>query len=901
MLTTGGQNREHKVTVKYIPDKNYVEGTEESPDEEKTEASQPTYIVPVKPTGDVELDKGDLGDDELTVEDTKNPTPQPGDPDYVDPSNPGATTSQETVIRKTINTSYGSFHKNDEEIADFFSMALKSSTSMAHKPSVSNPAVADVLGIEDGKLKVQVNSCGTSVITVKQDANALYTGITYILTVNVSPDPALRPKVQIRMTSRNLTALAEAGAPAVASALAAMLPLMAEPAAAVRATADRASMPPRPGDVMEYTVTGLNLTDGSSWQAAELKDAIGQNLVFDPESVELAANYPTHSNQYSLGTSAFYQGFNWDGLDWVDVAGKDYTFSAQTLSKLIGNVYGGQSTSVRFQATVADGTGDRPESGKTPTIDTTPSGEGGFGKPETQPGEEVTNPQPLTPGEDIVFVGDGGTDPDDPTDPIDPGKDGKTEVLPKDPAAGDIETDVKVDLIGTETTHEPDRVVVGDTLKVTATSTNTKPDSKLVDAVIKVTLPKGAELKPGTIKLTDAEGNTYDVPDSAYDPKTGTVAVNAGDLYGLESAELTFEVEVTSTKDTRPPDGEDPDAPEGGYDPSRPDDFPIGGSTQGGTPSGEYDKTHPNGPDGGEESYDKPKPGTPHEPTEGDDDEALIVTPPSTDPGALPVLPKDPVVEGPDADIKVVKTADNTSREEEETHVGDVIRYTVTLSNSRLHSMWYDAVFIDVVPKGMEPVEGTIRVTGPDGVEHEVADEAYDAATRTLAVRAGDVAGGTRATLVFDVLVTEDAIGADIGNTATAYGTKPSEADPGAVTGGADRPGAGGLFDPDGGLDSFLAGSRGKGVSNAEAAYPAGTDARGGVLAAADGGSGAGDGSGSGDGKKTIASKTKLAKTGDENGTALASLAVMAAGALALLVVALRRNRAERRRATRRW
>ncbi|MCI8424750.1 MAG: hypothetical protein HFJ72_03705 [Adlercreutzia sp.] len=919
LLELAGNGGEHKVNIEYIPDKNYIEGVDKNPD---NAGEDDTFIVPVPPKGEVKPDDADK--DKVVIEDTPNPKPQPGDPDYVDPNkptDPSAPANKTTVIRKTISVDYSKFHSVDEEVADFFSVAVKSTSSVKPEFSVSNSAVADIvrgedgdIGLDaDGKLKLQVNSCGTSVITVTQKANALYTGITYILTVNVTPDPALRPKVQIRLTSRNLTALAEAGAPAVARIAEAVLPVAAPLAAvpAAQATSDRASLPPRPGDVMEYTVTGLNLTDGSSWQAAELKDAIGQNLVFDPSSVELAANYPTHSRQYSLGTTEFYRDFDWASLPWSDVKSSDYTFSAQTLSKLIGNVYGGQSTSVRFQATVAEGTGDRPENGKVPTIETVPEGGGGFGKPETQPGEEVTNPQPLKPGEDIVFVGDGGTNPDNPTDPVDPDKGSKTEVLPKDPTAADISTEVKTELIGTEVTHEPDRVLVGDTLKVTATSTNNAPDSKLVDGVIKVTLPKGAELKGGTIKLTDAEGNVHEVPDSAYDPKTGTVAVNIGDLYGGESAELTFEVEITSTKDTRPPDGgdgddgngEDPDDPSNPGGSGRPDDFPIGGSTQGGTPSGEYDKTHPNGPDGGEEPYDKPEPGTPYVPTDGDGDEELIVTPPSTDPGALPVLPKDPVVGGPEADITVTKMAANTSREEEETHVGDVIRYTVTLANAKPHSMWYGAVFVDELPKGMEPVAGTIRVTGPDGVEREVPDEAYDPSTRILAVEAGDLAGERSAVLVFDALVTEDAIGADIGNTATAYGTKPSEADPSGVVGdSASRPTPGAPFTPDRGWDAFFRENQGAGVSNAEAAYPAGTDAKGGVLAAADGdGSGAGDGSGKGDGKKTIASKTKLAKTGDENGTALASLAVMAAGAFALLIVALRRNRAERRRATRRW
>ena len=149
-------------------------------------------------------------------------------------------------------------------------------------------------------------------------------------------------------------ALAARGLAAVASGDAA--------AFAARATDGRASTPPRPGDVLEYTVTGLNLTPGSAWQAAELKDMIDAKLSFDAKSVEIAPNYATRTDKStSLGTAAFYDGFDWDdpSLGWkaVDRGGADgYEFDdgTSTLTKGIGSVYGGQSTSVRFQATVGE-------------------------------------------------------------------------------------------------------------------------------------------------------------------------------------------------------------------------------------------------------------------------------------------------------------------------------------------------------------------------------------------------------------------------------------------------------------------------------------------------------------------------------------------------------------------
>lgn len=925
VLETTGQGNVHEVTVKYIPDKNYVEGTESSPDEEKTEATKPTTIVPVKPSGDVEPDEEDkdkgviVGD---TPEDERPATPgAPNDPSNPgDPPNPGTTPAVGTVVYKTITASYAAFHdKDNAEIADFFRLDMQSNSAAPFSdPVVSNPAVADLVRDENGKpildengkLQIRVDSCGTTVITVTQKPNALYSGVTYILTVNITPDPSIRPKIQIRLTWRNLTALGETRPQQVAAfAIQAIAAFAAgdEPAAAAqaieRAAVDRANTPPRPGDVLEYTVTGLNLTPGSAWQAAELKDMIDQKLSFDARSVEIAPNYATHSDQYGLSTPAFYQDFDWNGLSWASVDGKDFTWSAPTLTKGIGTVYGGQSTSVRFQATVGEdqGLGDRPEDGKTPEIVNEPSGGGSFGKPENQPGD-TTTPTPLDPNSDIEVIGNGEPDPE--TGEL-PGPE-PTPVLPKDPAPADIVTTVKVDIKDHREEHDDDRVLVGDTLQVTVTSTNRGPDSKLANAVVKATLPVGMEPKAGTIKLVDGEGNTYDVPDSAYDPLTGIVAVNAGDLYGDESAQLTFDVEVVSTSETRLPGGEDGASKPGSNDPGDPDDPEnpgnrpegpeITGGTLGETPTNEWELDHPTDPDGTDPSdpAPKPTPGTPFEPTKpwNELEEEFITTPPSNDPDMPPVLPASPSTEdkdGAEADIKVTKTAANTSREGDETRVGDIVRYTVTLSNSGLHTMWYDAVIRDEVPKGLEPLSGTIRLTGPDGTEREVPDSAYDSATRVLAVTAGDLVGGRSATLVFDCEVTADAIGSDIGNVASAHGTPPTGVDPGQVSGGAARPTPGEPFTPPEGWDAFL--REYPGVSNADApAYAPGTDAKGGVLAAD--ANDKGDEREKGDKKDPI----KLAQTGDDLATKLAALAMAAIVSGSVAVVLITRRRTDRMR-----
>ena len=930
-LASDAASNTHEVTVRYVPDKNYVEGTEDNP---QNEATQPTPIIPVKPEGGVTPEDPD----KVEIEDS--PEPAPG-PDGTDPDNP---TGKMQVVRKTITVNYGDFHQKDAELDDFFKMALTSNSSAPGSFSVSNTAVVDLLRDsdgkpvmdEDGKLQVVVNSCGTSVITLEQKANALFTGIKYILTVNVTPDPSIRPKIQIRLTWRNLTALGEAaGAPAcalVSRGLEAVASGNAASFAATRAAADRADTPPRPGDVLEYTVTGLNLTPGSAWQAAELKDMIDAKLSFDAKSVEIAPNYATRTDKSTaLGTAAFYDGFDWDdpSLGWktVDRGGADgYEFDngTSTLTKGIGAVYGGQSTSVRFQATVGEneGLGDRPEGGKLPEIVNKPAGGGEFGKPEgdVKPGE-TPDVKPLEP-EDIVIVGDDAEpDPDNPDNPqpANPGTVGPTPVLPKDPPAADIQTTVKVELKEHKEEHDGDRFMVGDTLRVTVTSTNTAPDSKLANAVVKATLPIGMEPVAGSIKLVLDDGTELPVPDSAYDPKTGVVAVNAGDLYGGESARLVFDVEVVSTSETRDPsDPDNPGSPDDPDDPSkpgepggRPEGPGIEGGTLGETPTDEWEREHPmvpdpDDPDGplvpGEptEPVEKPEPGTPFVPAKPWEDleDELVSTPPSQDPDMPPVLPANPKLEddadGP-ADVKVAKTAENLDRGDGTTRVGDTVRYTVTLSNAKAHTMWYGAVIRDEIPKGLEPLAGTIRLTAPSGAEVEVPDSAYDPATRVLAVTAGDLAGGRTAVLTFECEVTEDALGADIGNVATAHGTRPSDADPSEVAPGATRPAPGEPFEPSEGWDAFLKDN--PGLANPDVAYPEGTDSKGGVQPAAEQ-----DDEDNGSGKGNSKTRIKLAQTGDDLLGAAVALALAAAAAAAVLIVlALRRRRERRERHTGQW
>ena len=106
------------------------------------------------------------------------------------------------------------------------------------------------------------------------------------------------------------------------------------------------------------------------------------------------------------------------------------------------------------------------------------------------------------------------------------------------------------------------------------------------------------------------------------------------------------------------------------------------------------------------------------------------------------------------------------------TRVGDVLRYTVTLSNEgAANSCLQNAVVSDPLPAGLEPVANSIKLVSADGTEVAVADSAYDKASRTIAVTAGDLWGGKEVVLVFDVTVGKEAMGANNVNIALAHGT----------------------------------------------------------------------------------------------------------------------------------
>ena len=560
--------------------------------------------------------------------------------------------------------------------------------------------------------------------------------------------------------------------------------------------------PTQPRDRIRYTIEASNGAKGSLWTDVVVTDPLPACLALDERSVRL--------------TNA------WEGLEGRTLARADaaaagdvgkFSLSAPgadgrpVLTVPAGDVGGGSSATVSFECTVRGG------------LDFSDPAAVDLANVASATGKR---PDPDGPdGPDVGPVAPPDTDPATPP--------GGGTVAPADPDVRVAKSVENLAAPGGKVTH------LGDRLRYTVTLENAGPaDSCLMGAAVSDPLPAGIEPVPGTIRLAVDGGEPVEVPDAAYDADTRTVAVSCGDLWGGQSAVLTFDAVVG----------------EGALGADAANVAHLHGEVPSESPGSRPEA---------------PEPGRPAEPPAGEPEA-------SSPPAVPPVVVGDDPAEG---DVAIGKTAENTSRDDGTTRVGDTVRYTVTLRNEGAGTGWMDAVIRDDVPLGLEPLAGTIRLMLPDGSEVSVDDAAYDPATRILAVACGHLRGGQAAVLSFDALVTGEALGADIGNVAVGYGTPPSAWDPDGT-----HPEPGSPFSPDGGWDAWEQG-RGKAVS--DPAYPPGADASGGVL----------DGDEGGKRRTTIAHK--LAQTGDALlAAALLPLTLALAAGAALLASRRRRARSPR-------
>lgn len=281
---------------------------------------------------------------------------------------------------------------------------------------------------------------------------------------------------------------------------------------------------------------------------------------------------------------------------------------------------------------------------------------------------------------------------------------------------------------------------VGDDLVTTVTASNTgDPDSYWKDVDATVTLPDGVDLadEPVTVSYPDGTERTFD-PKELFDAQTRTVRVPLGSVPGNSKVVMRLHTTVNGNAlEKRPENPDDPDSPA-----VPPVQIPVGaaGSNPDGSPVPE--ETRETVPRGGDED----------------------------------VLPDDP-------EPAVEKTVTDVTRGDAvDAQVGDILRYTVTVTNPVPYSLLKDARATDLLPAGIDLDRDSVRVTYADGTEAAM-DPAlvYDEATHTLTVPVGDVAGGDTVTVTFEgsidrsVVDSETPGARDVGNVAVLDGDTPED------------------------------------------------------------------------------------------------------------------------------
>ncbi|SCJ40204.1 fimbrial isopeptide formation D2 domain [Anaerotruncus sp. 2789STDY5834896] len=256
----------------------------------------------------------------------------------------------------------------------------------------------------------------------------------------------------------------------------------------------------------------------------------------------------------------------------------------------------------------------------------------------------------------------------------------------------------------------------GDRLTYTLTAKNNQQNSLWKDVVMKDRIPRGMTLDTDTIYLSKNGEEAVQIDDSCYDESSRLLCVPIGSLLGGDTYVLTFEVLINQVSI-------EPGATEGR-------DLSNTAQAAGSNGSATSPTVTPNG-DG------------------------------SAKPIAYP-------------NGHLTKTAADLTDSGGKVQIGDRIRYVLRAENSRDGSVWTGVTITDTLPQGLDIDLDSIYLTGPDGSRKMLDGGAYNTDDRTLTVFVGDIYGGERYELTFEVTVTADALTGDIGNTGKAYGGRPA-------------------------------------------------------------------------------------------------------------------------------
>lgn len=824
----------HKITVQYLRGLNYLESA--NPTEDKDVPSDEVRIKPVDPEGTIEADPT-KGPEDIK---TNPPVDDPGDPDDPDdpdnpndpddPSQPGDKPSNNPgkLITGAMTIRYVA-PTAANPMPGQVKLSLKTPSSAAPTITTEDGRIIDAVFATDeagnpvrgadGNYEILINpqAIGKTKLSVKQPANGAYTSTRWNYDVTVLPDPGIAPDPSATKTATNVT---------------------------------HPDGPNQSGDRIHYEITATNNALGSIWKHATARDMLPAGLTLDEASVQLhnkAAGFEGALTKTDSATPAQGQ--------------FALTQTADKRTQIVvgvGDVGGGTSATISFDCII---------------------------QPDAV-GTDITNlaefqgsrldPNDIPQGDDEQkTIPDANPTPTNPAAPLD-----DPEVIPADSAKGKFEAAKRVENI---TNPQADRTHLGDTLRYTLTFTNTDAShTATFDTLISDPLPLGVDPITSSIRLITPDGVSHTVDGAAWHADTRLLSVYAGDVIGGQSVSLVFDVKVTpdalshSITNVAQLTGTYPSkSTEASHDPGTPGPSVVEPGTPdnpdnpGDNPSDPNDPSAPDNP--GDNPGDDPSdPDNPDNPggNPGDSPTFVVLTPEST---PAVVVADDPAKD----DITVAKQAANLTRDDDTTHVGDIVRYTITATNNKEHTALHNTVINDHVPQGLEVLCGSIKLTQPNGELTDVLDSVFDIPTHTLRVVAGQLNGGETITLTFDALVTKDALNADIGNVAQVYGELPSKIDLS--------------------LDPLTPGNKADPIKDNDAAwlsthlvitspvsYAPGTDQDGGVL----------------EGDDNNDAKT-IAKTADQ--TNLLTFGILAALALACLAVlgyTTRRKRAQESQAT---
>ena len=171
----------------------------------------------------------------------------------------------------------------------------------------------------------------------------------------------------------------------------------------------------------------------------------------------------------------------------------------------------------------------------------------------------------------------------------------------------------------------------------------------------------------------------------------------------------------------------------------------------------------------------------PIDPSDWPDPKGTYPNPDDPNDHDLVVIPDDvdPRVDG---DITTTKTMENITdgfdkrKNKSVALVGDTIRYTITVENTKAGSAWYSAIVKDPLPKGLEYIPGTTKITLPNGQVVTDFETDYTPDAPTIGFCLGDIYGGEKASVSFEVKVAKGSqTDESQSNIAYAYGTEPSD------------------------------------------------------------------------------------------------------------------------------